>query len=185
MNDFLHMLWTQTWQIAVLAVTVALCTRMFARNRPHLAHGLWLLVLVKCVTPPMWGHSLGVFSQLQALTTLDEKTSDSALADINSLKVEPVRQPSFSDTHESESNIEADFAVPHSSQQSALHNDSTTTNVSAIPALELREPESVGAVRRDRNLWPGLLLSGLAIGASATLSLMILRCLSCLRIVQP
>lgn len=184
MNDFLPMLWTQTWQIAVLAVTVALCARTFARNRPHLAHALWLLVLIKCVTPPMWGHSLGVFSRLQALTAWDETTSQSALADVGSLSDESAFLPSFSEAHESESHLETDFAVHQSTQPVARHKDSATKIVAAIPAPEVPKLESVGAVHPDLSLWPGLLLSCLAIGASATLSLMIIRCIRCLQSIH-
>ncbi|MFO0999018.1 MAG: M56 family metallopeptidase [Planctomycetaceae bacterium] len=181
MNDFLRMLWTQAWQIAMLAIMVAFCTRMIAKNRPHLAHALWLLVLVKCVTPPMWGHSLGVFSRLQALTLSVEKTSDSALAEVRSLQTESVLVSSFSSDHESESHLEPDFAVHRSTQPIARDENSDATNVTAIQAPEFGEPTSVDAVRPDRVLWPGLLLSCLAIGAAATLSLMIVRCLRCLR----
>jgi hypothetical protein len=34
MNDLLQMLWTQAWQIAVLAIMVAFCTRTIARESP-------------------------------------------------------------------------------------------------------------------------------------------------------
>ena len=68
MNEpLLRIVITQTWQIAVLTIVVAGIVRIVARNRPHLAHALWILVLIKCVTPPLWGHSLGVFSQIMTL----------------------------------------------------------------------------------------------------------------------
>ena len=67
MNNLLSLLMTQSWQIAALAMIVAVVVKLAARNRPHLAHALWILVLIKCVTPPVWGHSLGVFSQVQRL----------------------------------------------------------------------------------------------------------------------
>jgi len=53
---------SQAWQIAALALLVTVVVRLTARNRPHLAHVLWLLVLVKCVTPPLWSSPAGVFS---------------------------------------------------------------------------------------------------------------------------
>ncbi len=181
MNDPLQMLWTQTWQIAVLAVAVGLCTRTIARNRPHLAHALWLLVLIKCVTPPLWGHSLGVFSQLQALTTMSEKAGDSALESVPPSKTESTLPLSVSDASESDSHFETDYVAQRNTQQSAAHEDSATGIVAAIPADEVLKLKSADAVRPNRVLWPGLLLSGLAIGASAALSVMIIRCLSCLR----
>ena len=57
--------WAQAWQVTTLIVVVAMATRLVARNRPHLAHALWLVVLIKCVTPPVWSSSSGVFCWLQ------------------------------------------------------------------------------------------------------------------------
>jgi WD40 repeat protein/beta-lactamase regulating signal transducer with metallopeptidase domain len=54
--------WTQIWQIAAVAVAVGVLTRLCCRRRPHLAHMLWLLVLLKCLTPPLWSSPASVFS---------------------------------------------------------------------------------------------------------------------------
>ena len=68
MNEpLLRIVISQIWQIAALTIVVALIVRIVARNRPHLAHALWIPVLIKCVTRPLLGHSPGVFSQIQAL----------------------------------------------------------------------------------------------------------------------
>lgn len=63
-HSLLQALVAQSWQLAALAIVVALCVRYAARNRPHLAHALWLVVLLKCVTPPVWHSPIGVFSWL-------------------------------------------------------------------------------------------------------------------------
>ena len=60
--------WCQLWQVTVLIVIVALAVRIFARNRPHLAHVLWLVVLVKCLTPPVWSSPTGLFCWLQTMS---------------------------------------------------------------------------------------------------------------------
>ena len=52
-HDWLAMAWTQTWQVTVLIVAVGLLARLVAANRPQLAFALWLVVLLKCVTPPL------------------------------------------------------------------------------------------------------------------------------------
>ncbi|MCP4589837.1 MAG: hypothetical protein GY842_03765, partial [bacterium] len=57
--------WTQAWQVTILILVVAVLTRLVARNRPHLAHVLWLVVLVKCVTPPVFCSTSGVFCWMQ------------------------------------------------------------------------------------------------------------------------
>ena len=52
-----NLLWSlilrQAIQVSIVAVFVWIASRIFARDRPHLAHALWALVLLKCVTPPI------------------------------------------------------------------------------------------------------------------------------------
>lgn len=64
-SDLLVLAWTQFWQVTVLIVVVATMARTVARNRPHLAYALWLVVLVKCVMPPLWASPSGVFCWIQ------------------------------------------------------------------------------------------------------------------------
>jgi ankyrin repeat protein/beta-lactamase regulating signal transducer with metallopeptidase domain len=42
----------QSWQIAVLAVTVALLSRVLRNRSAHVRYLLWLIVLAKCLVPP-------------------------------------------------------------------------------------------------------------------------------------
>ncbi len=62
MNECAGLLITQIWQVSLLAMVVAITTRLLARNRPHLAHALWVLVLLKCITPPIWSSPASAFS---------------------------------------------------------------------------------------------------------------------------
>ena len=55
----------QAWQITLLILAVAVLNCWLGKSRPHLAHALWVVVLVKCVTPPMWSSPSGVFCWLQ------------------------------------------------------------------------------------------------------------------------
>src|SRR5687768_15909111 len=59
------MAWAQLWQLTAVAIAVALLVQVFRRKNPHLAHVLWLVVLVKCVTPPVWTSRSGIFCWLQ------------------------------------------------------------------------------------------------------------------------
>ena len=52
----------QLWQVSILVVIVAAIAQVVGRWRPHLAYVLWLLVAVKCITPPLIGSPTGVFS---------------------------------------------------------------------------------------------------------------------------
>jgi hypothetical protein len=54
--------WTQFWQVTTVAAGIGLFIRLCCRQRSHLAHVLWLIVLVKCLTPPLWSSPTSVFS---------------------------------------------------------------------------------------------------------------------------
>ena len=49
-------------QLTLLASLVWCVARLFAKNRPHLAHALWILVLIKCVVPPAWSSPTSLFN---------------------------------------------------------------------------------------------------------------------------
>lgn len=59
--------WMQCWQVTALIALVWVVTRLVARNRPHLACALWLIVLCKCVTPPLWSSPSGIFCWMQRM----------------------------------------------------------------------------------------------------------------------
>jgi len=75
-----QLLVTQAWQIALLTVVVAITVKLLATKRPRLAHLLWLIVVVKCVTPPVWSHSCGLFSQLSSSITSRRAVPTSVVA---------------------------------------------------------------------------------------------------------
>jgi hypothetical protein len=54
--------WSQLVQVTAVALMAGLLARLVGRKRPHLAYVLWLLVIVKCVSPPVWSSPIGVFS---------------------------------------------------------------------------------------------------------------------------
>ena len=64
-NEWLRLAWMQAWQVTVLITAVAVLTRVAAANRPHLAYVLWMVVFIKCLTPPLWSSPSGVFCWLQ------------------------------------------------------------------------------------------------------------------------
>jgi len=63
--EVLRLIGAQTWQLTLLIAVVALVVRFASRRRPFLAHALWLVVLLKCVTPPLWSSPGGVFCWLE------------------------------------------------------------------------------------------------------------------------
>lgn len=52
----------QSWQVALVGSCVWIVVTTVASDRPHLAHALWALVLLKCVTPPIWTSPTSPFS---------------------------------------------------------------------------------------------------------------------------
>ena len=56
---------SQLWQITLLIPAVILLARLACRQRSHLAYGLLLVVLVKCVTPPVFFSPVGLFSWVE------------------------------------------------------------------------------------------------------------------------
>ena len=63
---FERLLMLQIAQITTLVVIVWVATRTIARNHAHLSYVLWLVVVLKCVTPPIWSSPIGLFSWLCA-----------------------------------------------------------------------------------------------------------------------
>jgi len=55
---FIELLGRQIWQLSAVLIGVAVLIALFCRRRsylrPHLAYALWLVVLVKAITPPLW-----------------------------------------------------------------------------------------------------------------------------------
>lgn len=68
----LDLLLTQAWQLTLVILVVAILARRIARKRPHLAVALWLIVLAKAMTPPVWCSPVGVFSWTIPITATSQ-----------------------------------------------------------------------------------------------------------------
>jgi hypothetical protein len=60
-DQLFRLAWMQFGQVTALILAVGLLTRLGCRQRPHLAYVLWMVVIAKCLTPPLWSSPLGVF----------------------------------------------------------------------------------------------------------------------------
>lgn len=60
--EILELAFGQLWQVTILCVVAGWISRTLLFNRPVLSYQLWLVVLLKCVTPPLWASHCGVFS---------------------------------------------------------------------------------------------------------------------------
>ena len=62
MTPLAQLTWTQYWQVTAVAAVVGLFVTICCRQRPHLAYVLWLVVIIKCLTPPLWSSPTSLFS---------------------------------------------------------------------------------------------------------------------------
>ncbi len=75
-HEWTRMLWAEAWQVTLLILAVAVLSRWVGRNHPHFAHALWVVVLLKAVTPPIWSSPSGVFSWLQSPVINEEEPAE-------------------------------------------------------------------------------------------------------------
>ena len=59
---------TQSWQIAILVAVVAAVTMLLKNRSSHVRYLLWLIVLVKCLVPPLLTVPLAVLPEEQVST---------------------------------------------------------------------------------------------------------------------
>lgn len=62
MEQIQFLLWTQTWQIALLFVLIWVVNRFVRERFPHFAMVLWVLFFVKCLVPPVVLAPIGMFA---------------------------------------------------------------------------------------------------------------------------
>ncbi len=77
LSELAQLAWTQLWQVTTVAMISLLLVRVFCRHRPHLAYVLLLLVVVKCLTLPIWSSPVGVFSWSWVVPTRQNQIKES------------------------------------------------------------------------------------------------------------
>lgn len=61
-HRFFELAVLQLEQVSIAIAIVALITPIVGRRRPELVYALWMLVLLKSLTPPIWSSPVGIFS---------------------------------------------------------------------------------------------------------------------------
>jgi beta-lactamase regulating signal transducer with metallopeptidase domain len=79
----------QLWQVTLVIAAAAIFTRLACARRAHLAHLVWLVVLIKCLTPPLWSSPTGVFSWAMHRSAVDAES----VAPIETSRVTPAGEP--------------------------------------------------------------------------------------------
>ncbi len=163
--------WTQAWQVTVLIVAVAVMTRLVARNRPHLAHVLWLVVLVKCVTPPVFCSTSGVFCWMQTRPAhVLEGTDRGDLTDVTNSVAVVSAAPGLSDKTE----------VP------APESGIVSTSIAFDRGAEFADAKRPAAVpATDDGRWISeVLMVGWLVGTVLVLGVALLRLAACRRLIR-
>ncbi len=61
----------QLLQVTLLIVVVGMASRLLRQRYPHIVYGLWCVVFIKCLTPPLIPSPVGVFAWQQPLFFAD------------------------------------------------------------------------------------------------------------------
>ena len=174
MAEWMPVLMAQAWQVTLLIVVVAAINRWAGKSRPHLAHALWLVVLMKCVTPPIWSSPSGLFCWLQPAreaireplaVAIPSRSWSELLAETREL--ETVDVISRSRRRESSDDAETDAASTELSR------------VRRPPVAEV--PSSIIANQVE---WPSVLLGAWALASLAVIGVAVVRWLSCWRMLR-
>ena len=86
-----HLLMLHLTQVSIVALIVWSVTQIFFRRRSHVSHALWALVLLKCVTPPIFQSPIGFFSWSNQLLNANVKNG------IETLKPSPMQHSAAGD----------------------------------------------------------------------------------------
>jgi len=81
-------LWTQSWQIAVLVVVIAAVSPALKNRSAHVRYLLWLIVLAKCLVPPLLTIPLAVLPQEKPAMVLE--TMDTSAGEPSALPTAPL-----------------------------------------------------------------------------------------------
>ena len=90
MRELTPLMWSQLWQATAAIVAVALLTRLFCRRKPYLAYLLWMVVLIKCLTPPVLSSSFGAFGWTQTRSSAPTESRSGPRADADAIDSAPL-----------------------------------------------------------------------------------------------
>jgi beta-lactamase regulating signal transducer with metallopeptidase domain/tetratricopeptide (TPR) repeat protein len=167
-SELAGLAWSQLWQVTALAVVVGIVTRLVCRRRPHLAYALWMLVLLKCLTPPLWSSPTGLFSWAQV-------RSVSATADV----------PMATDATAAPPTVPSDLLarLSHARRDAASRRVSSPAETS--PGLERIEPVVSGELpQRQHFSWTAIAAGTWLLGVLAFFVVVLWKWIAFARIVR-
>jgi beta-lactamase regulating signal transducer with metallopeptidase domain/protocatechuate 3,4-dioxygenase beta subunit len=154
-NEMTGLVWSQLWQVTALVAIVAVATRLVCRRRPHLAYMLWMLVVLKCVTPPLWSSPAGLFSWAQCRVERAESAPAANEAAVASTTFDDARQEPVS---------------PPVSEQAEADDSYEVVTSSPPPAPVVSEPQVSPPC--DRVSWSAIATISWIVGSAVMAGLM-------------
>lgn len=87
-DQMLPFVWTHIWQLALVSGLVWIVALIARKRHPHMVYLLWMLVLLKAVTPPIWLSPTAVFGKLN--TPLETDSRGETIETVSELSGEPI-----------------------------------------------------------------------------------------------
>ena len=186
-QDVFALLVAQTWQVAVVAVLAWIAVRILATDRPHLAHAIWALVLIKCMVPPVMSSPVSPFSWIEARSsqtqTRPQSMAHSPLVAVESSHV--LIQPRLSvpavtavrkqtQVRSLKSNAVNPQLLPQPKKASDLAKSLTLPEYEAVAATESKT-EMPTFAKRAIKPWPVAIVWCWLVGAAIGLAVMTIR----------
>ena len=86
----------QSWQIAVLTILVAIVSFLLRNRSAHVRYLIWLLVLAKCLVPPLHSVPLAVLPQEQPIAFVESSPMTGRTFDVSRIERDIVTEPAKS-----------------------------------------------------------------------------------------
>jgi beta-lactamase regulating signal transducer with metallopeptidase domain/protocatechuate 3,4-dioxygenase beta subunit len=163
LHELAHLAWLQFLQVSALVAAVGLLVRLGCRRRPHLAYMLWILVLLKCLIPPLWSSPTGIFSWAQLHFAGPERETQTSMAD------PPISIPGP---------VQDAISMPAQRNRFTAHD---SASVAELPATVIDNP---GASWLPGFSWPALFAAVWLAGASVLSGVVLWKWLTYWRVLK-
>lgn len=180
--ELLTLVWQQFWQCSLLVLLIWLACRLLRSRRSHLTYLLWLIVLLKFMTPPLWSSSSGLFCWLQRDQVPQISVTNSEPTG-GLTRVEQIRLLTGDDLDQ------LPEAKPGALQvriydTKPVPQETSASNTEREVALSETQVEGLGSSRPARVSWQTVLLLFWSGVAGTIAVVMLIRFIRCWRIIQ-
>ncbi|QDU53276.1 Regulatory protein BlaR1 [Gimesia panareensis] len=180
--EWAYLIWQQVWQCTLLALVVWLICRLVRIRRAHLTYLLWLVVLLKFVTPPLWSSSSGLFCWMQS-GLAEEVVQNSAAQQTDSLtRTEWIRRLIGDDVDQlpeaARASVEVTIHDPQDrpTEATAAHSRQDIATEAATAASSIRRSPRMSWLTVGLWFWSGM--------AALIATVMLIRFLRCWQTIR-